>query len=304
MLFETDFIARHFIIYSKKINMKINLQFLSYILLSLFFLQFITPTFGQKAKFDSPYLISWKTDAPTLGVAFAGYIGGVINIMGVEDASDAEVLALNKDDLKLSVNRWTTEQDSEVADGFSDACLYASYAGAITLFASSKKIKSNILPPLVVFAESYLFVRAATFWTKSTAQRFRPYAYNPDIPLERRRKDSARTSFFSGHASTASVLCFTTAKMFADYYPNAKAKPYVWAGAAAIPLATGYLRMEAGRHFIGDVGLGYAVGAAFGILVPHFHKKAKEKALTRAKSNDTSLRVYPAEGGMLFSLTF
>lgn len=282
--------------------MKITFKQLYVLIILIFISTFSTTLLAQKSKFESPYLVSWETDGPILGFAVGSYVGGLVNIIGVQDASVEQVLALNKDDLKLGVNRWVTEQDSEVADGISDACLYASYAGAITLFATSNKFKSNIVPPLVVFAESYLFVRAATFWTKSTAKRFRPYAYNPDIPLERRKKDSARTSFFSGHASTASVICFTTAKMFADYYPDAKAKPFVWAGAATIPLATAYLRMEAGRHFIGDVGLGYAVGAAFGILVPHFHKKAKEKAMS--KPDSASLRVYPAEGGMLFSLTF
>ena len=282
--------------------MKVQFTTIPFSFLILFSILFSTTTFGQKPKLESPYLVTWKGDAPIMGVAFGSYIGGLVNIIDVQDASIEQVLALDKNDLKLSVNRWTTEQDSEVADGLSDGFLYASYAGAITFFAASNKIKSNLVPPLVVFAESYLFVRAATFWTKSSAKRFRPYAYNPDIPLERRRKDSARTSFFSGHTSTASVICFTTAKMFADYYPDAKAKPFVWAGAATIPLVTGYLRMEAGRHFIGDVGLGYAVGAAFGILVPHFHKKAKEKAM--ASDKKTSMRVYPAEGGMLFSLTF
>lgn len=271
----------------------------------LIFVFFSLISFGQNKKkpaLESPYLVTWKGDGPIMGLAFGTYVGGLVNIVGVEDASVEEVLALNKNNLKLSVNRWITEQDSEVADGFSDGLLYGSYGGAIALFAASDKLRNNLVPPLVVFAEAYLFTRAATFWTKSTVQRFRPYAYNPEIPLERRRKDSARTSFFSGHASTSAVICFSTAKIFADYYPDAKAKPFVWAGAITIPLATSYLRTQAGRHFIGDVALGYGVGAAFGILVPHFHKKAKEKSLN--KTNKTTTRLYPTDNGLLFSMTF
>jgi hypothetical protein len=41
----------------------------------------------------------------------------------------------------------------------------------------------------------------------------------------------------------------------------------------------GYLRLKAGKHFLSDNLLGYAVGASAGILVPHLHKKASTLGL-------------------------
>ena len=73
---------------------------------------------------------------------------------------------------------------------------------------------------------------------------------------------------------------FFAAKVFSDYYPDSKWKPVVWTAAATIPAITGYLRVKGGRHFTTDVITGYAVGAAVGYLVPHFHKKKKAKGLS------------------------
>jgi membrane-associated phospholipid phosphatase len=62
-----------------------------------------------------------------------------------------------------------------------------------------------------------------------------------------------------------------------DYHPDMKTeyKIGLWTFAAAVPFATAYLRVSAGKHFPTDVMTGYAVGAAIGWLVPHLHKKKK-----------------------------
>lgn len=269
----------------------------------LFFLLLITTAaIGQKTASESPYLINWKIDGPILGGAVASYGIGLAKIATLDEPSAESVLALNSDNLSWQLNRNTTRNNSHSADVASDVLLFASYGGAATLFLTSDKIRNNLLPPIVVFAEGYLYTRAITFLLKSSVLRFRPFAYNTDIPFEERQTKGARTSFISGHTSTSTYIYFASAKIFADYYPNAKAKPYVWLGAASASILTGYFRMEAGRHFIEDVAGGFAVGALFGILVPHFHKKAKEKSISQRKK--ATLQVYPAEGGMLLSLKF
>jgi len=50
--------------------------------------------------------------------------------------------------------------------------------------------------------------------------------------------------------------------------------------AAAVPAAVGYFRMEAGKHFLTDVLLGYSIGATVGVLVPELHKKAGGRGLS------------------------
>ena len=68
-----------------------------------------------------------------------------------------------------------------------------------------------------------------------------------------------------------------TAKIYQDYNPGKKSVPWVWAAAAAVPAATGILRQQAGKHFWTDVVVGYAWGAAVGLLVPELHKLGKKK---------------------------
>lgn len=270
------------------------------ILFSLLFIA--TIAIGQKPVYENPYLINWKVDAPVLGGALMSYGFGLAKIVSLDKPSAESVLALNPDDLKLKWNRTITGKFSHGAEVSSDVLLFASYGGAASLFLTSNKVRNNILPTFVVFAEGYFYTRAITFILKSSVLRFRPFAYNDNLPFDERQTDGARTSFISGHSSTSAYMYFATAKIFADYYPNAKAKPYIWAGAASASLMTAYFRTQAGKHFVGDVAGGFAVGALFGILVPHFHKKAKEKSINRDKK--ASLRVYPAEGGMLLSLKF
>jgi DNA-binding transcriptional regulator LsrR (DeoR family) len=40
-----------------------------------------------------------------------------------------------------------------------------------------------------------------------------------------------------------------------------------------VPAAVAYFRIEAGKHFLSDNLVGYAVGATMGVVVPQLHKK-------------------------------
>ena len=75
-----------------------------------------------------------------------------------------------------------------------------------------------------------------------------------------------------GNTAATAAATFYMAKVFNDFNPTSKAKPYVWAFAASVPALVGYLRYKAGMHFLTDNLLGYAIGAGAGILVPQFHK--------------------------------
>jgi membrane-associated phospholipid phosphatase len=97
--------------------------------------------------------------------------------------------------------------------------------------------------------------------------------------------DSQR-SFFAGHTAATATASFFAAKVFSDFNPDSKARPYVWAAAAAVPAAVGYMRLRAGRHFLTDNLLGYGIGAGVGILIPQLHKK----------SNETGLAIQPYGG--------
>ena len=109
--------------------------------------------------------------------------------------------------------------------------------------------------------------------TKAGFLRVRPYVYAPDWDPNQPLESGDRASFLSGHTSLSAAGSFFFARVFADYHPDSRLKPYVWGLAATIPAVTGYLRIRAARHFPSDVLAGYALGASIGYLVPTLHKK-------------------------------
>ena len=116
-----------------------------------------------------------------------------------------------------------------------------------------------------------------TTGVKHAVNRTRPLVYNEVVPVDERTASNSRLSYFSGHTSFTAAFSFYIAKVIHDYHPNLRTgyKIGLWAFSAALPMVTGYLRVEGGRHFPTDVITGYAVGAAIGWLVPELHKKKK-----------------------------
>jgi len=103
------------------------------------------------------------------------------------------------------------------------------------------------------------------------AQRYRPFTYNPDIPLDVKLSSGSTLSFFSGHTSVTTALSFFGAKVLTDLRPDSKNNWMIWTIGATTPALIGYLRYEAGKHFITDVVAGYALGAMIGYMVPAAH---------------------------------
>ena len=130
-----------------------------------------------------------------------------------------------------------------------------------------------------LLAETMLLNDGLTKVTKVIIRRNRPLTYNSEFADDSRQANDARQSFVSGHTSNTAALSFFTAKVFHDLYPDSRWRPYVWAGAATIPLVTGYARYRAGKHFPTDIVAGYALGATLGILIPQWHKDPARKGL-------------------------
>ena len=126
-----------------------------------------------------------------------------------------------------------------------------------------------------MLAETFAMAWGFTNLSKRIAKRPRPYMYNDNydiFPMEMRRRDDARMSFFSGHTSGSAAMYYFTAVTFSKYYPDSKLKPFVWGTSISIPVLTGFMRVKAGKHFPTDVLLGYVVGALIGgVLVPALH---------------------------------
>jgi membrane-associated phospholipid phosphatase len=220
---------------------------------------------------NSPYRLTWAGDGVALGVGLGfPVLNHYLWEPNVKALTEAQILAQNTQDIS-AFDRSATLNSSYAARTASDVGLISSVVLPSVLFLD-KDIRADYKTVSTLYAETLLLNYLVTETTKQLVQRPRPLTYNPNIPMREKTVQDARLSFFSGHTSTTAAACFFAAQIYSDYHPDSAALPYVWGTAALLPAAVGYLRYDAGKHFVSDVLVGYLVGAAVGVLVPQLHK--------------------------------
>lgn len=189
-----------------------------------------------------------------------------------KDPLTAEQIA----DLKIedvnSFDRPATNNYSVSAKNASDILLYSSLALPAILLAD-KDIRKDALPVMAVYLQSLIITGAEIQFVKGLVDRPRPFVYNSNAPMDEKLLPDADASFFSSHTALTANAATFTATVYTIYHPDSKALPYIYVAAAAIPLTTGYLRYEAGKHFPTDIATGLIVGAINGYLMAKWHKK-------------------------------
>lgn len=222
-------------------------------------------SFGQ-----SPYEFRWKKELPYLatgiGTLGAGYYLSTLPPVLTVD----ELMTLNPKDINW-LDRFAAGKYSASADQFSDVFFLGSHMLPF-LFLANNRSRSKFGQIISLYGEAATINLGLTLMTKSLLQRPRPFVFSSDAPDDWKFHRKAKTSFFSGHVSMTAVNTFFAAKVFSDFYPESKWKPFVWGAAVTLPAITAYLRIAAGKHYPTDVITGYAVGAAVGILVPQWHR--------------------------------
>lgn len=188
------------------------------------------------------------------------------SVLTEESISQLSIMDINRFDRSAAKRSWNERINLSSDIGL----MFAIASPALLLIDKKMRNEAKVIVPM--WLETFALTQALTSMTKELVQRERPYTYNPDAPLEEKLKKDARSSFFSGHTSQTAANAFFTAKVFSDLNPNSKWKPLVWTGAVALPLTVGALRYSGGKHFFTDILVGYAIGAAVGILVPHLHQ--------------------------------
>ena len=231
-----------------------------------------TYTTTNSTDFESPYETSWALDAPWVGVGLGLNALGLKLIQDKENLTIEEMNDLSKDDVPR-IDRFLAGNYSERADKISYYPFYGSFAVPVVMMLADGNMRSNAGQLSVMFVESMATTGALFTITAGLVDRPRPLAYNTSIPEDDRREGGAQRSFFAGHTAATASATFFAAKIYHDFYPDSAAKPYVWTAAALVPAWVAYLRAEAGKHFLTDNIVGYAVGAASGILIPELHKK-------------------------------
>jgi membrane-associated phospholipid phosphatase len=239
--------------------------------------------FSQNDHSDSPYKTGWVKDGIWLGTSLGLNAVGFVMIQNIDPLSEAQVAALDKDDVP-GIDRWLAGKYDPKADDLSYYPFYGSFAVPFVMMLTDD-YRGHAGQLSLLFVESMATTGALFTITTATVKRSRPLAYNTDLPYEKRSEPSSRRSFFAGHTAATATATFFAAKIFNDFNPDSPARPYVWTAAALVPAWMAYMRSKAGKHFLTDNLLGYGIGALSGILIPELHKK-----------EDPDLTFYPSFG--------
>lgn len=228
-------------------------------------------------KSESPYYWNWKKDGIWTGTAIGGTAAGLYIISQKEGFSEAEIAEIlnSIDDINF-IDRWVAGNDNTSASDISDIPFYFSFAAPFALLLD-RNANDHSGQLFGLYFESLTTTAALFTISAGITRRARPYVYSTSFDLGKKKDITATRSFYSGHVAATATATFFGAKVYQDFNPDSAALPYVWASAAVIPAAVGYLRMEAGQHFLTDVMLGYTLGALVGYWVPELHKKEKSK---------------------------
>ncbi|WP_426493266.1 phosphatase PAP2 family protein [Hymenobacter sp. 102] len=230
---------------------------------------------AQKA--PSPYQTRFKVDAPISVGLGALSITGLLLVQQKEGLTDAQLAALNKNDIP-KFDRFSAGYYSDKAQTAGDLIVYPSLVVAPALLALDADVRGRYGQVLGLYLQTMLAADATFTMSVGSITRYRPFLYGTQGGGDRNSK-IATNSFFAGHTAHTAAATFFAAKVYHDFHPDSNLRPFVWTAAAAVSAAEGYTRLKAGKHFLSDNIVGYAVGATAGILIPQLHKKANGLSL-------------------------
>jgi membrane-associated phospholipid phosphatase len=237
--------------------------------LNLFFLLMILVAPNLRAQ-RSPYHTRWKTDLPftAAGIGLSAY--GLKLIGDKNGLSQADLVSLSRSDINR-FDRFSAGWYSESADKNSYYPFFGSFAMPVMILLDGK-VNDKTGQVLGLYVETMAVTATLYSLSAGTIRRNRPYTYGTEAPLKDRTKNGATRSFYAGHVAATSSAAFFAAKVFSDFNPDSKIRPFVWTAAAVLPAAVGYMRLKAGMHFLSDNMIGYGIGMAAGVLIPQLHK--------------------------------
>ena len=256
---------------------------------------------GGKPEPEKVYKLNYKVEIPLTGGLFALNFLGFAQLSKKPTLDSLSIITLNKDDI-WAFDRIVFNQSQPAPSSIytiSDIGLYTSYLLPALLFFDDEIRESWLDITLLYFETQAINLNIYVWGGPAFTERIRPIIYNEgswDYKLGNETTDS----FFSGHVSMAAGASFFMAKVYSDYHPELGPKKWLlYTGALIPPAFVGYFRYRGFMHFPTDILIGATVGAAVGILGPHFHKIAR-------KSNK-NLSILPFTGkynGLAISMNF
>ncbi len=216
------------------------------------------------------YKLKAASDIPVTAIGTGWSLYAFSKIYSKDKSSEEKILSLDKNKIP-SFDRRGAEIYHPDADNLGDMLFYGSMPLPIILMLD-KEIRKDGLKVAVLYLQTMSVTGLLYTGTIYLNDRYRPYAYNPNVPMDKRTRGGAKNSFFAGHVALVGTSTFFIAKMLNDYHPDSRVKwiPFTLAGLATA--TTGYMRYRGGQHFLSDILIGTVVGTLSGILVPHVHK--------------------------------
>ena len=254
------------------------------------------PALAQQT--TSPYRTRFAVDGPLILGEAAVSAFGLYRSQQRSGLTNAELAALNKNDVPR-FDRFSAGYYSESAQTASDLICYPTLAIAPALLALNPAVRSHYGQVLVLYVQTVLGADAVFTTAIGNIPRYRPFLYGSEGG-DQRNGHIATNAFFAGHTAHTAAATFFAAKVFHDFNPDSPAQPYVWGAAAVVPAAVAYFRVEAGKHFLSDNIVGYAVGATMGVVVPQLHKVAGRRGISLVPLQGVNSNGY-AYNGLLLS---
>jgi hypothetical protein len=222
-------------------------------------------TFAQ-----SPYRCSWEKDGSILGIGGAATALGYYFFRSVSAPSSSDILQRSGETIN-GFDRSAINQHSESAATISDVLIGITTAAPLLLCADHA-IGKDWRTITLMYIETWSFIGGTSTLSKGLITRYRPYVYNPDVPLDKKLTSDAKMSFFSNHTTSAFASAVFLSTVYSDNHPNSDWKPYVWTGTLLVASAVGYLRYAAGEHFPSEILVGAVAGSAIGYAIPWMHR--------------------------------
>jgi membrane-associated phospholipid phosphatase len=229
------------------------------------------------------YRLKAASDIPVTAIGTGWSLYAFTQIYSKDKSSEEKILSLDKNDIP-SFDRHGASVYHPRADELGDMLFYGAMPLPVILMLD-KEIRKDAFKIAVLYLQSMSVTGLLYTGSVYLTDRYRPYAYNPNVPMQKRTRGGAKNSFFAGHVALVGTSTFFIAKVLNDYHPDSKVKwlPFTLAGLATG--TTGLMRYRGGQHFISDIAIGTVVGVLSGILVPHVHKN---KSITEPRLSFTT----------------
>jgi membrane-associated phospholipid phosphatase len=232
-------------------------------------------TLSKEATF-SPYQLSWKTDGIIAGTGISLRLLGEFLPQKELLLDEEETNTFTSEDL-VWFDRAAIDKFKPELINLSTSMNYYAFIAPLPLFLS-RNVRNDFLTITTMFIETRLFAEAAPMITKKLFPRYRPYVFSQEFDFETKEGFNDSRSFFSNQSAYVFSSAVFTAKVFNDFYPESKARYWIWGSALTTATAISVFRHEIGIHYLSDLVVGAAIGSALGYFIPHFHLKEKKNS--------------------------